>query len=155
MKTVYIIFIGLLTHFNLMSQSTILSSTNKEIGITGTVTYSVGQLMYTIETSNIGSVSNGIQQPFEIMNLLNISQTMGVEIMVYPNPFVDFLILKMSEKLIDHNYYLYDTVGKLLDKKSITSVETIISMKELPIASYFLKIANSIQIIKTIKIIKK
>ena len=41
-----------------MYQSTILSSANT---IGTTVTYSVGQLMYTTTTSSNGSASNGVQ----------------------------------------------------------------------------------------------
>jgi len=156
MKTIYIIFISLFIHLNVFAQNTILSSSNKAIGATGLATYSIGQLVYTTTASESGSVSNGVQQPFEIINLIiNDQNILDTKITVYPNPSIDYLILEINDTLNKLNYYLYDSIGRLLTKKTITKNKTIINLKSFPTDSYLLKITNSNQILKTIKIIKK
>ena len=156
MKTIYIIFIGLFIHFNVLAQSTILASANKAIGTTGLATYSIGQLGYIITSSESGSISNGIQQPFEITNLLNVNQnTIDTKITMYPNPSIDYVTLKINGAIIHLKYYLYDSAGRLLTKKVITKNKTIINIKNLVTNSYLLKITKGNQILKTVKIIKK
>jgi hypothetical protein len=124
-------------------------------GSGGTAAYSVGQVVYTTNTGTNGSVAQGVQQAYEITSV-GINETeLNISLQACPNPTTDYLQLRIeSEKLQDLNYQLFDIAGKLIENKKITSTTEIIRMENLPTASYFLKVVNNNNEIKTFKIIK-
>jgi len=65
-----LLFVGLLfaTHF-MYSQETIPASGGEATGSGGTVSYTVGQLVYNTYADATGSVAQGIQQPYELLTL--------------------------------------------------------------------------------------
>jgi hypothetical protein len=125
----------------------------------GTVSYSVGQVVYATNTSIAsGSVAQGVQQPFEISVITGIEKAANITLVcsVYPNPASDFLTLKVDdydkEKL---SYKLFDANGKLLESIKVTGNESIISMANLHPGLYFMNVIENKKEIKTFKIIKK
>lgn len=137
-----------------LSQTAIPATGMNAAGEGGTVSYSVGQVVYLTITETSASVSQGVQQPYEI---LTTEQEEGVTLVcsVYPNPFKDLLILKVE----NHEYknltcYLFNTNGILLENKRITSNETRIEMRNTIPGTYFLEVCSSGKKIKTFKIIK-
>lgn len=126
-------------------------------GSGGSVSYSVGQVTYTTNTSLNGSVAQGVQQPYEISVVLNVNKPFEIELDLssYPNPTRDLLNLKVG----NHNdmnltYQLIDISGKLLLENKINDNETDIVMSDFPVATYFLRISGNDKEIKTFKIIK-
>ncbi len=141
------------------AQNAIPASGGNASGGGGTVSYSIGQVVYTTNTSiPSGSVSQGVQQPFEISVITEIEQAEYITLVcsVYPNPASDFLTLKVD--IYDNNslsYKLFDANGKLLESKKVFDYETIISMANRLPNLYFLKVIDNQKEIKTFKIIKK
>ncbi len=85
--------------FTIQAQNTIPASGGNASGGGGTVSYSVGQIVYTTNTSvSSGSVAQGVQQPFEISVITAIEQAEDITLVcsVYPNPASDFLTLKVE-----------------------------------------------------------
>jgi hypothetical protein len=140
----------------LQAQETIPATGGNASGSGGTVSYSVGQVVYTTNTGANGSVAQGVQQPFEISVVTGIEQTaINLVISAYPNPTTDFLQLKVeSEKLKDLSFQLYNMQGKLLQNKKIEGNETSIVMSSLVPATYFVKVVQGNKEVKTFKIIK-
>ncbi len=150
------------------AQESINATGGKASGTGGTVTYSVGQLVYQTHIGTDGSVAEGVQQPYEISVITAIEETEGISLSVkaYPNPASDYLILSIDEFDISGlSYRLYDMRGKLLQNKKITGNQTIITMSDLFPGNYFVKVyaigrndrAGVIQgniEVKTFKIIK-
>ena len=126
-------------------------------GSGGIVSYSVGQVAYTLKTATSGSVNEGAQQPYEISVLSGIKDAQFINLLVsaYPNPATDFLILRIenydSQKL---SYYLFDLNSRLLERKEITDKETRIDMSRYMSGSFILRLTDSNREIKTFKIIK-
>lgn len=126
-------------------------------GSGGSVSYSVGQVVYTTHTGTNGSVAQGVQQAYEISIATGINDTedTGIHLSAYPNPAKDILNLK-----VDHYtegkflYQLFDISGKLLEAKHIEAKEISITMSNWPQATYFLKITQNHEVIKTFKILK-
>lgn len=146
----------------LQAQEVIPATGGNALGVGGTMSYSVGQVFYTINRGTNGSVAQGVQQPFEISVVTGLEEAKGITLQcsVYPNPATDFLILKM-EGDVKSQYFasLYDINGKLLENRNINGNEASIDMRNLATATYFLKVvkvnpAFSRQEIKTFKIIK-
>ena len=125
-------------------------------GSGGTVAYSVGQIVYTTNTGTNGSVAQGVQQPYEISIVLGIdNHTINLELTAYPNPTTNFLTLNVGNaELSTLNFQLYDILGKLIESRKIISSSETIAIENLPTATYFLKITNNNNEVKTFKIIK-
>lgn len=146
----------------LYAQEVIPATGGNASGNGGSVSYSVGQVVYTTLQGTNGSVAQGVQQPFEISIVTGIEEAKGITLrfLVYPNPATDFLILKI-EGALDTHYIasLYDINGKLLENKKIDSNETRIDLSHFVHGTYFLKVVRtkkplSPEEIKTFKIIK-
>jgi len=139
------------------AQSANTASGGTAAGTGGSATYTVGQIVYTINTGSNGTVSHGVQQPFEISVITAIPNTEGInlECTVYPNPTSGVLKLFVSTKDFDNlRYQLYDLSGLRLLEKKIDSEETEILMDKLRPSVYFLKVLSGSTEIKTFKIIK-
>lgn len=125
-------------------------------GSGGTVAYSLGQIVYTTNTGTNGSVAQGVQQPYEISIVLGIEDnSINLELVAYPNPTTNFLTLNVGKaELSTLNFQLYDILGKLIESRKIISSTETIGMANLPSATYFLKVSNNNNEVKTFKIIK-
>lgn len=139
------------------AQEAILSVGHDAGSTSGTVSYSIGQVVYTTHSGTTGSVAQGVQQPFEIMTVVGIEvKEIQLEMSAYPNPTTHFLTLKIENYPQKNlNFQLTDINGKIISSDRITGEYTQISMSEFPAASYFLLVKNDDQLVKNFKIIKK
>lgn len=147
----------------LQAQTSVNATGGDASGDGGSASYSVGQVVYNANTGTNGSVTQGVQQPYEISEVTSIEDAEGIRLSVlaYPNPTADYLQLKVeSEMLKDLSYQLYDMSGKMLQSEKISGSETQIDMSNLVTATYFLKVKAKMQGIasqevKTFKIVKR
>ncbi len=152
----YLIISGLI---GLQAQNAVPASGGNASGSSGTVSYTIGQVVYTANSENIGSVAQGVQQPYEISNV-GIEETKGITLQcsAFPNPAYNYLKLKVDAltmlSIRSISYQLYEMNGKLLQNKKAESNETIISMESLAPATYFLIVTDNNKKIKSFKIIK-
>ena len=156
--TLFLFGIGLT---GLKAQEAIPTSGGNASGSGGSVSYSVGEVVYTTNIGSNGSEAQGVQQPYEISVVNGLEEAEGIHLnfTTYPNPTKDFLTLKVENYDKENlSYNLYDINGKLLTNKILSGNETIISMENFVPATYFLKVLQSkqgsIQVIKTFKIVK-
>jgi hypothetical protein len=155
-KTFLFLIVLLATQF-VYSQEVISASAGSATGSLGSGSYTVGQVFYTTHTAATGSVSQGVQQPFEIQTLSNPAlTTVNLTAVTYPNPTKDFIILKITDSAL-HNlrYTLFDVNGKAIASGSITESSTQIQLKYLSIGAYILKVIQQNQSLKTFKILKQ
>jgi hypothetical protein len=154
----HLIFLSIISTIilSLYAQESIPVSGGNAIGSGGSVSYSIGQIVYTTNTGINGSVAQGVQQPYEI-SVIGIEETIGIILFyqVYPNPTTDFLTLKVENyDKWDLLYRLFDNNGRLLESKRITSTETDLDMTNYVAGIYFLKVLNKHREVRTFKIIK-
>jgi hypothetical protein len=141
----------------LQAQEAIPTSGGNASGSGGSISYTVGQVFSTTNTGTAGSVAQGVQQPFEISVVTGIEEAKGISLncSAYPNPAIDFLILKIEGNMrMQYIASIYDLNSKLLESQKIESSETSIDMSNLVPATYFLKVTESNKEVKTFKIIK-
>ena len=138
------------------AQETIPVSGGEAAGAGGTVSYTIGQLIYTNPTTAAGSLNQGIQQSIEFVTLSNPELTaLTLKALTYPNPTTDFIILALKDaNLTGLSYIMYDLLGRLVNKGTVTTSETKIGMKSLPIGVYILRVQQNNKKMKTFKIIK-
>jgi hypothetical protein len=150
---ILLVIIGL---SGIQAQETIPASGGEASGSGGSASYSVGQVVYTTNLGTSGSVAQGVQQPYEI-SIVSGLEEMGINLYlsVYPNPATDFLQLTIeNEDMKEFSYQLYDINGKLLENKKITGNETSIAFSNFIPATYFLKVIEGKNEVRTFKIVK-
>ena len=141
----------------LQAQESVNATGSNASGGGGSVSYSVGQVVYTTNTGTNGSVAQGVQQPYEISVVTAIKEAKGINLSVsaYPNPTTDYLTLEVKEfELSNLNFQLYDMNGKLLQSEKITGKQTSIVMGNLVSATYFVKVIQNNKKVQSFKIIK-
>ena len=155
-KTILIslLFIGIT---QVHAQETTTTSGGNASGTNGSLSYTIGQTVYTTNTGTSGSVAQGVQQPFEIQTVLGIENfNINLQMAVFPNPTTNWLQLDIKnygfEKL---NYKIFDINGKLVLENKISTETTTISMENLSTNIYLLKVLDNNKEVKTFKIIKK
>jgi len=141
------------------AQETVPATGGNAVGSGGSVSYSVGQVVYTTNTSTAsGSVAQGVQQPYEIsvVTAIETAKEINLSVSAYPNPTTDFLILKIEGNVkTQYIASLFDITGKLLQSQKITGNQTNIAMSNLVPATYFVKVTDGSKEVKTFKIVKR
>ena len=153
--SVLIILVAVLS--GLQAQQTVASGGGNGSGTGGSVSYTVGQLVYTTSSGTGGSVVQGVQQPYEISVLTSVkdAESITLNLSVYPNPTRDYLILKIKG-LSDINFVatLYDMNGMMVQTLKVDSEETTFPMQEFLSSVYILRVTQGNREVKSFKIIK-
>ncbi len=150
----YLLGLGLV---NVQAQSNTVANGGEATGSGGTVSYSVGQVDYITAIGSGGIITQGVQQPYEILITTGLVEDNDILLQstTYPNPASDYIMLKVENyKSENLTYQLYDVTGKNLENKKIDNTETNIVLSTLAPATYFLKIIQNDKEIKSFKIIK-
>jgi len=156
-KIFYLLAFSLLSLWEIQAQEAILTSGGNATGSGGTSSYSVGQVVYKNQIGSTGSMGVGVQQPFEVSEVLGVDDfsEINLNLLAFPNPTTDFLNLTVAN--LDYknlSYQLYDLNGRLLAHKKLVNNSSKITMKQLPSAVYYLKIMNNLKPVRIFKIIK-
>lgn len=143
-KTKLIILLTLcISGGSIYGQESSNASGGDAIGSGGTIAYSIGQVVYTTNTSTNGSVAQGVQYAYEIFSVGIKETALNISLTVFPNPTTENLTLQISdynnEKL---SYQLFDLQGKLLNYGQVTTQQTEINTTSLPSATYFINVVN-------------
>lgn len=149
---VLLFFIGLQVY----SQKSVVAAYGNVTNQTGSVTFSIGQVVNNYESNPTHSINQGVQQPFEI-SVLNVNSPIAstINLLAYPNPTRDILTLEVNNfEGNNFQYHLISMNGAVLQNQKITSAMSLIQFKELPVGVYLLKITKENKEIKTFKIIK-
>lgn len=157
MQKIFIIILLTIVAISAQAQESVNTSGGVDRGNGGTVSFSVGQMVYTTDSKEAGSVVQGIQRPYRITTTDIKKLDNNISFKAYPNPSSDDLFLEMNafrnEKL---NYQLYDMQGKLIMTNPIDIPKTQINMRALAVGAYVIHIYDSKnRAIQTIQIIKE
>jgi hypothetical protein len=125
-------------------------------GTGGSASYSAGQVEYKTITGPGGTVTQGVQQPYEILVLSGNNITgINLSVSVHPNPATDFIVLKADSGLLQNlSYTMFDVQGKIVASSKVENTETTISVADYAKAVYFFKVTSGDKDIKTFKIVK-
>ncbi|GEM56458.1 hypothetical protein B0A58_13795 [Flavobacterium branchiophilum NBRC 15030 = ATCC 35035] len=122
----------------------------------GKVSFTIGQIDYVTVTGSGGSVSQGVQQPYEIFTLgTDEIPAISLEFSTYPNPTTNVLFIKNNLTNKKFQYQLFDISGKLLFTSPEWVQEVQIDMSLYQTGNYILLIQAENNLTKSFKIIKK
>ncbi|MBI1287996.1 MAG: T9SS type A sorting domain-containing protein [Flavobacteriales bacterium] len=138
------------------SQESVNASGAELSGNTGTISYSIGQVVYHTTANSDASFSEGVQQPYEIYTVSGIDRPeIVLQLSAYPNPTIDVLNLSIGNYNQEElSFQLFDVAGKLVLTDAIVASNTQINMGPFAMATYYLTITDRQKPIKTFKIIK-
>lgn len=151
----------ILAFSSISAQESAVASGGNAQGNGGSVSFSIGQVLYLSSSESASSLVQGVQQPYEISIVSGVDEPDGIQLMlsVYPNPTSDFLYLVVGESFEPSAqslaYQLYDIKGSLLESKKLEGSETRINMVGKIPSTYLLKVVDGSKTVKTFKIIKK
>lgn len=153
--TIFLLGLGLT---GLQAQKALPATGGNVSGSGGTVSYSVGQVVYKTQTGTSSTMAQGVQQPFRIsvVNAIEEANGISLELSVFPNPVTDFIRLRIDKFEVQQvSYQLYDITGNMILRNKVESNETNILMQNFLPAVYFLKVFKDKKEVKVFKIIKK
>lgn len=120
---------------------------------TGSISFTLGEIMINTFNSPDLILTQGFHQSRLVITDIRSSQHKALEILVYPNPAKDFVILKV-ENYQEFSYMLFDITGKIIEKKEIVSTETEIDFNHLEPSLYVLKVLWNEVDVRSFKITK-
>lgn len=155
LRHILIIVILYMGAFELLAQNNPVSSGGVSQNNSGSISYSIGQLFYQPISGNVGSITPGIQQAYEITtSVVTEPEMIQLDLMAFPNPTTDFLYLKVDGNVnVELTYYLIDLNGQILEQ-GIATDATSIYVEKYAAGTYFLQIAEPENHLKTFRIIK-
>ncbi len=122
----------------------------------GTVSYSIGQIDFNSNSGSNGSVHQGVQQPLEFFNLSLPEQALSFQVILFPNPTLAELHVKLSELQITQNsFVLVDAAGREVLQQEIHQPNFSINMENLSRGSYYLNFFQYNRIVGSYQVIKK
>jgi hypothetical protein len=137
------------------AQEAVLTTGGDAVGTGGSVSYSIGQVSYTSAFSTGNSVSEGVQQPYEISTVTAITESgINLEMLVYPNPTVSGVKLSVPQNSENLSCQLVDISGKLILQQNITAGNTNLVMDKLSNGTYLLNVYQNQSVVKTFRVIK-
>ncbi len=152
------IFLFLLITINsvIQAQESINSSGENLSNNSGTLNYTIGQIDYETITDANGSLSQGVQQPYEFFAVgTDNFPFFTLSAIVFPNPTTDKLQLKIENYDVDDlNIKMFDIQGKFIFQQKLVENNTLLDLKNIATGTYLLHISDQYLTLKTFKIIK-
>lgn len=150
-----LIFLVTACAVKIMAQSSPLSAGNNASSASGSVSYSVGQVVYLTQSGNGNYLVEGVQQPYEISVSVGFEyNNVLLQAIVFPNPTSSHLLLQIAQLSEETFYELINTSGQIIDSQVIESAVTKINTENIVSGVYYLRVKKQNQIIKTFKVIK-
>ena len=121
------------------------------------VSYTFGQMFYTTFEYDTVSISEGVQQAYEIYQYAATEEYENIKMVysLYPNPSIGLLYLEVENFTSDNfEYEIYDNNAQLIKREKIVSNETIIDLSANPAGIYFVRLTKNTQDAKIFKIVK-
>jgi len=142
----------------IQAQNSIPVTGGTATGAGGTVSYTIGQVVYTPISGAAGNVLQGVQVPYEISVITGIEKAADItlEMSVYPNPANSYVILRVEKyNTTNLKFRLYDMSGMLIQENKVEGDETQVHLGNILPGTYLLKVTDRNKEIKIFKIIKK
>lgn len=155
MKILYLTISSLFVFSATFGQEAVLTAGGIASNTYGSVSYSIGQIAYQSVSNTSGAVNQGVQQPYVISTLRLEETDYNLSLSAYPNPTTEHLILRVGnfnqEKL---SYKMFDVEGGIIKEDVIVEDESVLLMRGLPAATYFVEVHRDGKKVQIFKILK-
>lgn len=139
---------------NLYSQSNTVSAGGDADGDNGSISYSIGQVVYTSAQGSNGNVNQGVQQPYDVGVVTGIEEA-GINLSVFPNPTSGLLTLTVADEDASLlSYQLFDASGRLVDSKNKLNSTNAISLDGYATGVYTLSVSRENKQVKSFRLVR-
>ena len=152
----FILFIVTMAAMTTLSaQSAIVPVGGTASGNGGTVTYTVGQIAVQSNSNGTASISEGVQQPYEI-SVVGVDEHPYITLnaVLYPNPTLGNVQLTINNEQLDGEVKVFDANGKYLFSKKIKENTTPLDFSVYAPGTYYVNVYDGKQMLKTFKVVK-
>jgi hypothetical protein len=133
------LLIGLSIPVTLWPQTGIHSAGGDVSGANGTVSFSVGQLFYAAIGAPDLLLTEGVQQPYELLDLNATSEPFPYQVALYPNPVSGLLTIQVSTPFNGVLLYsIVDEAGQSVLSGTLAEEQTQLIVSPIPAGVYML-----------------
>jgi len=154
---VYLLFYLSIVYNGIHAQEVICASGNYTENESGSICWTLGELVTETYTSENHIITQGFQQANPIIIGVGEFKPLDFDVSVFPNPTTSIITLKINEKEIKPlsiSYHLYNSYGVSISQNKDIENEMSISIKNRSPGVYYLIVFIDKQIFKSFKIIK-
>ncbi|HEX5112971.1 MAG TPA: T9SS type A sorting domain-containing protein [Saprospiraceae bacterium] len=143
----------------LIAQQTVLTTGGNISSASGSVSYSIGQVMYNHIDGEIGSLNQGVQQPYSF-TIVGIDDPLKeTSWRLFPNPADQYVNIQMSTAIPVNSLHpctarLFDMKGNLVTEKILDKDINRISLSQCTQATYIVQISDQQRTIQSYALIK-
>lgn len=152
----FLLFCFILSTYIVNAQNSVIPGGGNTSDNGGSISYSLGYIANLNGISADGSLSGGLQQPYEISVITGfINNEINLDIKTYPNPASHYLILSTgSTSLKNLSYTVSNIEGKTIRRGYIQSSQTMINLSGVKNATYIIRVYSSQKTLKIFRIVK-
>lgn len=150
----YLAFVASVLCLNLYSQSNTVSAGGDAEGDNGSISYSIGQVVYTSDQGSNGNINQGVQQPYDIGVVTGIDEV-GINLSVFPNPTSGLLTLTVADddaSLL--SYQLFDAAGRMIETRNKLNSTNTISLDGYATGVYTLSVSRENKQVKSFRVVR-
>lgn len=139
-----------------MAQRNTAATGSDASGSGGSMSYTVGQVDFTMQSGPDGTVSQGVQQPYEFLVLAQ-SEPQGTpfESTLYPNPATGDVQLRITGgPSLPLRVELRDEQGKLLHEARFAGASAVVPLAGRTAGIYLVHVLEENNHVKTFQVIK-
>jgi hypothetical protein len=142
--------------YSALAQEAVTSTGANASGSGGTLSYTIGLVVYTTNINVSGNSAQGVQHAFEIFTIGTEDILFGYDITAYPNPSSGEISIKISsEKQRELKFSIYDLKGRIIRSGNLHEDITRVDLSDIPNAPYQLIIQDDLnKRVKTFRLVK-
>jgi hypothetical protein len=147
-------FILILASTRVSAQFAVVASGGDAVSSSGSVSFSVGQISNAQVNSSTGSLSEGVQQPFELFEVTVNEVLSQIGISLFPNPALTEVIIELPTMQEGIKARIYSSNGSLIEEVSILSKSTSVNVRNWAASTYYVNLSDSSGNTSTYKLVK-
>jgi hypothetical protein len=128
---------------SLLAQNDVLASGGNASSTSGSISYSIGQVVYTNESNASGSIQLGVQQPYTVTPIAVHEPWRALAVGLYPNPTRGQILIEMPEFIPGITASIFDMGGYLVEQFPLQSTKTLLSAEAWPAAQYIIQLSDA------------
>ncbi len=137
------------------TQNNFVASGSSTVSAAGEASVSIGLVAYVSDSSNLGSVSEGNQQTYDITDGVIQIPADGFTVRAFPNPFPGNIYITIDGSLSGAvEVELYGQQGTLLKKETFNAPDYMLQTENLAPGSYIILIRSKSFETRKYKLIK-
>jgi hypothetical protein len=146
--------ISILAATQLAAQSAVIASGGDAVSSSGSVSFSIGQISNAQATASTGSLSEGVQQPFEFFEVTVNEVLREIGISLFPNPALTDVMLELPTFQEGIVARFCSSNGSLIEEVNIKSKTTSVNVRNWAASTYYIQLSDAAGHTSSYKMVK-